>query len=97
MLVLTRRVGESILIGEDVEITLVRVDGEQVRIGVSAPRDILVQRKELAEQVRLENLKAAAAAQQTDATALEALERVAQPHSTSKNGLSRPAHKIEPD
>lgn len=47
MLVLSRKVGEKILIGDDVAITVVRVQGDKVRIGVEAPREILVVREEI--------------------------------------------------
>ena len=47
MLVLTRRADESILIGHDVEITILQIKGGQVKIGISAPRDINVHRSEV--------------------------------------------------
>lgn len=58
MLVLTRKPDQSIMIGEDIEITVLEVRGEQVRIGIRAPRSVIVHRKEVFEQVRLENEKA---------------------------------------
>lgn len=48
MLILTRRVGEVIRIGADIEIQVMSVKGEQVRIGVKAPRDVAVDREEIA-------------------------------------------------
>lgn len=47
MLVLTRKPGESILLGDDIRLTVVRVDGSKVRIGIDAPRDIDICREEL--------------------------------------------------
>ena len=47
MLVLTRRTGETILIGDDIEITILAVDGSQVRVGVDAPEDVKILRGEL--------------------------------------------------
>lgn len=47
MLVLTRRVGESLVIGEDVVVTVVAQKGGQVRIGIDAPNDVSIQREEL--------------------------------------------------
>ena len=47
MLVLTRRSGETILIGDDIEITILAVDGSQVRVGVDAPEDVKILRGEL--------------------------------------------------
>jgi carbon storage regulator len=52
MLILTRREGESVRIGEDVTVTVLRVKGSQVRIGIDAPKDVAVQREEIAERVR---------------------------------------------
>ncbi|MCS6949720.1 MAG: carbon storage regulator CsrA [Armatimonadota bacterium] len=59
MLVLTRKVNQSIVIGDEIEVIVLEVRGEQVRIGVRAPRDIAVHRKEIYEQIRQENLNAA--------------------------------------
>jgi len=59
MLVLARKVGQSIIIGENIELTVIEVRGEQVRIGINAPRSIAVHRKELLEQVKAENIRAA--------------------------------------
>lgn len=47
MLVLTRKPDQSIMIGEDIEITVLEVRGEQVRIGIRAPREVVVHRKEI--------------------------------------------------
>lgn len=54
MLILTRRVGETLMIGEDVTVTVLGVKGNQVRIGVNAPRDVAVHREEIFERIRLE-------------------------------------------
>ncbi len=50
MLILTRRVDESLVIGDNVTVTILSVKGNQVRIGVDAPRDVTVHREELAQQ-----------------------------------------------
>ena len=47
MLVLTRRSGETILIGDDIEITILAVDGSQIRVGIDAPEDVKILRGEL--------------------------------------------------
>lgn len=51
MLILTRRIGEVLVIGDNVQITVLGVRGNQVRIGVDAPKDISVHRKEIYDQV----------------------------------------------
>lgn len=52
MLILTRRVGETVMIGEDVAITVLRVKGNQVRLGVDAPKDVSVQREEIYQRMQ---------------------------------------------
>jgi carbon storage regulator len=54
MLMLTRRPGETIPIGPDVTVTVLGVKGNQVRIGIEAPRDVAVHRQEVAERIRQE-------------------------------------------
>ena len=60
MLVLSRRPGQSILIGQDIEVVVLGSDGVQVRIGIRAPREVAVIRRELVQQVTDENRRAAA-------------------------------------
>ena len=60
MLVLTRRPGESIVVGENIVVTVIEIKGGQVRIGIDAPREVDVYREEIYEQVRQENLSAIA-------------------------------------
>ncbi|WP_236207866.1 carbon storage regulator CsrA [Pseudomonas tohonis] len=52
MLILTRRLGESILIGENITITVVSTKGNQVKLAIDAPRDVVVNREEVAERIR---------------------------------------------
>ena len=52
MLILTRRVGESLMIGDNVTVTVLGVKGNQVRVGVEAPKDVAVYRRELYERIR---------------------------------------------
>jgi carbon storage regulator len=59
MLVLSRKPGEALRVGEEVEITVVEVKGEMVRLGIQAPRHVQVWRKELWEAIVAENIKAA--------------------------------------
>lgn len=62
MLVLTRKTDQSIMIGDDIEIVVSSIEGNTVRIGIKAPRDVKILRKETFEDVRLENLRAIKAA-----------------------------------
>ncbi|MDH3947502.1 MAG: carbon storage regulator CsrA [Gammaproteobacteria bacterium] len=55
MLILTRRVGETLMIGDDVSVTVLGVKGNQVRIGVNAPREVAVHREEIYERIKHEN------------------------------------------
>ncbi len=54
MLILTRRVGETVMIGNDVTVTVLGVKGNQVRIGVNAPKDVAVHREEIYERIKRE-------------------------------------------
>jgi carbon storage regulator len=54
MLILTRRVGETLMIGNDVTVTVLGVKGNQVRIGINAPKTIAVHREEIYERVKRE-------------------------------------------
>lgn len=61
MLILTRKSGESITLGPDIEITVIEINGEHVRIGITAPPSVTVLRKELLMEIREENLRASSA------------------------------------
>jgi carbon storage regulator len=55
VLVLTRKVNQSIVIGDDIEVVVLEVRGEQIRLGIKAPRNVVVHRKEIYEQIQEEN------------------------------------------
>ena len=57
MLILTRRIGESLIIGNNVTMTVLSVKGNQVRIGVNAPKDVSVHREEIYERIKKEHAK----------------------------------------
>lgn len=54
MLILTRRIGEALMIGGDITVTVLGVNGQQVRLGVHAPKDVPVHREEIAERIEAE-------------------------------------------
>ncbi len=58
MLILTRRVGETLMIGDEVSVTVLGVKGNQVRIGVNAPREVAVHREEIFERIKQEQAQA---------------------------------------
>ena len=54
MLILTRRIGETLMIGEDITVTVLGVKGNQVRLGVGAPKDVAVHREEIYQRIAKE-------------------------------------------
>jgi len=54
MLILTRRVGETLMVGDEVTVTVLGVKGNQVRLGVNAPKDVAVHREEIYERIKRE-------------------------------------------
>jgi carbon storage regulator len=54
MLILTRRIGESVRIGEDVTVTVLEVKGNQVRLGINAPKSVAVHREEIYQRIAVE-------------------------------------------
>jgi len=58
MLVLARRLNESIMIGDDIEIVVIEIKGDQVKLGIKAPRKVTVHRKEIYQEIKQENIAA---------------------------------------
>lgn len=65
MLILTRRVGETLMIGDQVSVTVLGVKGNQVRIGINAPKDVAVHREEIFQRIKREDGPADAAEDRT--------------------------------
>lgn len=72
MLALSRKVGETIVIGDGIEITVLEVKGEQVKIGINAPKSVPIYRKEIYIQIQESNKEAA----RNNADAMDALKRM---------------------
>ncbi len=66
MLILTRRVGETLMIGDEVTVTVLGVKGNQVRIGVNAPKDVAVHREEIYDRIRKEGSEDAGSGEGSD-------------------------------
>jgi carbon storage regulator len=73
MLVLSRRAGESVVLGEDITVTVLEVRGDVVRVGIDAPRSLKVHRAELLEQLEEENQRAASPSEDVVAKLAKAL------------------------
>ncbi len=66
MLILTRKAGQSIRIGDDIEISVVEIKGRQARIGIKAPKGLTIHREEVFQRIKEENLRAAAMPEDID-------------------------------
>jgi len=59
LLILTRKIGEGIILGDDIRISIMEIRGKQIRIGIEAPSDVVVLREEIYQRIQEENLRAA--------------------------------------
>ncbi|MEW5767166.1 MAG: carbon storage regulator CsrA [bacterium] len=76
MLVLARKRDQSIMIGDEVEVIIVDVHGDQVKLGITAPRHVPVHRKEVYEEIQRENIRAAAETKAEKVSGLGALFKI---------------------
>lgn len=95
MLVLTRRAGESIVIGDDVRVVVLDVRGDTVRLGIEAPRSVQVHRAEVYAEVQAANAAANAAAAADLGTVADRLQRIARPRPPGSRG-TRPGPATSP-
>ena len=80
MLILSRNIGEVVRIGDDIEVTVVAVNGHQVRIGVNAPREVAIDREEIANRKQHERATGLVAENPAITTALEVTARIDRPN-----------------
>ena len=73
MLVLTRKTNESIIIGDEIAVSVLAVEGDQVRLGITAPREVSIHRREVYEQIRKANEEAAQSSTTDISSALKLL------------------------
>ena len=85
MLVLTRKLQQSIMIGDEIEIVVLEVRGEGVRLGIRAPKTVTVHRKEVFDLIRDENAGAAAVRPEDLASALDFVVPASEPESTESD------------
>ena len=97
MLVLTRKIGDGLLIGEGITVTILSVEGDRVKVGIDAPREVRVLRRELADAVKAQNLAAARNTTNGDLNSLTSLKKLFVP---AVNGDTLAEHvppTVEPD
>ena len=87
MLILTRRVGETVMIGNDVTVTVLGVKGNQVRVGVNAPRDVAVHREEIFERIKREEQDGTGADTATTTTTTTTTRKASRGNGHALNGV----------
>lgn len=90
MLVLSRRPGESIVIGNQVVVTVVEVRGDQIRIGIDAPRDVQVHREEVFRELQSQNALAVGSADRARRLVARMPSGASRPAGTGGSGQTRP-------
>ena len=76
MLVLSRKANEGIYIGNDIKVTIVEVKGNQVKIGITAPREVHIYREEILENIKKENIESLAVGRPVDGQLPEILKKL---------------------
>ncbi len=82
MLVLARKINESIMIGDDIEIVIIDIKGDQVKLGIKAPKSVAVHRKEIYDEIQKENI--AAMKSQVKPETLQDITTILQTHKEKK-------------
>lgn len=88
MLVLTRKLGESINIGDEIKITIIDCQGKQIKLGIIAPKHVKVHREEIFEKIQEENKKAAKVSKEALMEAAQKLKRNEKPSDKINNDTS---------
>jgi carbon storage regulator len=86
MLILTRRVGETVVIGNDVDVTVLGVKGNQVRLGVKAPREVSVHREEIYKRIKAEQQEEARTNASAGSPQVRGTHTSPKSHNGSQNG-----------
>lgn len=84
MLVLGRKANQSVMIGDEIVVTILAVDGDQVKIGIQAPSQVMILRQELFETIKQENLRAAMLSAQVSPNLLPSLQSLLQKNQNGK-------------
>ncbi len=99
-MILTRRAGEGLRIGNDIEVTVMAVNGSQVRIGINAPRDVAVDREEIAERKRRDRAGPQPSVEMRSKSGIKKAEIGSDNHSTAvtpqKTAPSNPTLTLKP-